>query len=161
MDRRYGRRTAVYLPHMRTSRGTLLLITAVLCLSACGGSDPTDSSASSTPASTPTSHSALPSPMPSTSSPSPTSTDTSVESLGEEMGAKIAFYAVAKAAGMTESAKMDELAGGICSRIKSGKPGDVGPWMKDTFQLDGDVAAKVAVTAIEVQCPELKSKMGL
>jgi hypothetical protein len=77
------------------------------------------------------------------------------------MGAKIGFYAVAKAAGMTETAKMDELATGICSRIESGQPGDVGPWMKDTFQLEGDVAAKVAVTAIEVQCPELKSKMGL
>lgn len=77
------------------------------------------------------------------------------------MGAKIAFYAVAKAAGMDDSAKMDELASGICSRIESGKPDEVGPWMKDTFKLDGDVAAKVAVIAIEVQCPEFKSLMGL
>jgi hypothetical protein len=33
--------------------------------------------------------------------------------------------------------------------------------MKDTFKLEGDVAAKVAVVAIEVQCPEFKSEMGL
>jgi hypothetical protein len=84
-----------------------------------------------------------------------------VESLGEQMGAKIAFYAAAKAAGMTESAKMDELASGICTRIESGEPGAVGPWMKDAFQLEGDVAAKVAVIAIEVHCPEFKSQMGL
>ena len=77
------------------------------------------------------------------------------------MGAKIAFYAAAKAAGMDDSAKMDELASGICSRIEGGKPGDVGPWMKDTFKLEGDVAAKVAVMAIEVNCPEFKSSMGL
>lgn len=103
---------------------------------------------------------APPSPSASANGPSPTSTDTSVESLGEEMGAKIAYYAVAKAAGLTESAKMDELASGICSRITSGKPGDVGPWMKDAFQLEGDVAAKVAVVAIEVHCPEFKAQMG-
>lgn len=33
--------------------------------------------------------------------------------------------------------------------------------MKGTFQLEGDTAGKVAVTAIEFQCPEFKSKMGL
>lgn len=76
------------------------------------------------------------------------------------MGAKIAYYAVAKAAGMDDSAKMDELASGICSRIESGKPDTVGPWMKDTFQLEGDTAGKVAVTAIEFQCPEFTSQMG-
>ena len=84
-----------------------------------------------------------------------------MEALGEQMGAKIAFYAVAKAAGMDDSAKMDELASGICSRIEASKADAVGPWMKDTFQLEGDVAAKVAVIAIEFQCPEFKSLMGL
>ena len=142
-----------------TSAGVALI--CCLALSACG-SDSGDTAPSGTTAATATPQ-ASQSPTPSTSSPSPTptSTKTSVESLGAEMGARIAFYAVAKAAGMTETAKMDELASGICSRIESGKADTVGPWMKDTFKLEGDVAAKVAVTAIEVQCPEYKSKMGL
>ncbi len=94
-------------------------------------------------------------------SPTPTTTGTNAaESLGKDVGAKIAFYAIAKAAGMNDSEKMDELAEGICSRIESGKQGTVGPWMKDTFQLGGDVAAKVAITAIEVQCPQFKSLVG-
>ncbi|MDN5769245.1 MAG: hypothetical protein L0H96_26270 [Humibacillus sp.] len=76
------------------------------------------------------------------------------------MGAKIAFYAIAKAAGMNDSAKMDDLAKGVCSRIESGKQATVGPWMKETFKLDGDVAAKVAIAAIEIQCPQFKSLIG-
>ncbi|KGN37591.1 hypothetical protein [Knoellia subterranea] len=76
------------------------------------------------------------------------------------MGAKIAFYAVAKAAGMDESARMDELAAGTCTRIESGKPGDVGPWLKDEFRLEGDTAAKVAISAIAFQCPEYSSQVG-
>ncbi|GGB91134.1 hypothetical protein GCM10011314_33720 [Knoellia flava] len=142
-------------------RGNLVAVMLLsgLTLTACG-SDSQDNAQPSA-AKDSVSPQASPSPTPSATIPSPTSTDTSVESLGEQMGAKIAFYAVAKAAGMTESAKMDELAAGICSRIGAGKPEDVGPWMKDTFKLEGDVAAKVAVTAIEVQCPEFKSKMGL
>ena len=76
------------------------------------------------------------------------------------MGAKIAFYAIAKAAGLNDSAKMDELAAGICSRIESGKPDTVGPWMKDDFQLTGDVAAKVAIAAVASDCPEYKSLLG-
>ena len=76
------------------------------------------------------------------------------------MGAKIAFYAVAKTAGMSDSAKMDELAQGICSRIKAGKPDTVGQWMKDTFQLTGDIAAKVAIAAVTSDCPEYKSLVG-
>lgn len=76
------------------------------------------------------------------------------------MGAKIAFYAVAKAAGMNDSAKMDELAEGICSRIKKGNPETVGQWMKDTFQLTGDVAAKVAIAGVTSNCPEYKSLVG-
>lgn len=91
----------------------------------------------------------------------PTATSPNVaESLGEDIGAKIAYYAIAKAAGMNDSARMDELAIGICSRIESGKQATVGPWMKGTFQLEGDVAAKVAITAIKVQCPQLKSLAG-
>lgn len=35
------------------------------------------------------------------------------ESLGEDLGAKIAFYAVAKDAGVEDGAKMDELADGV------------------------------------------------
>ena len=93
--------------------------------------------------------------------PSPTETSTNAaESLGAAIGAKIAFYAIAKTAGVNESAKMDELAGGICSRIESGKPATVGPWMEDAFQLRGDVAARVAIAAIEFQCPEFKSRVG-
>ena len=151
---------------MRTVRHITSWGAALLCcltLAACGTESGETTPSSTTSATSPpaASTSPTPSPSPSTSSPSATSTDTSAESLGEEMGAKIAFYAVAKAAGLTEAAKVDELATGICSRIESGKPEDVGPWMKDTFRLEGDVAAKVAVTAIEVQCPELKSQMGL
>lgn len=41
-----------------------------------------------------------------------------------------------KQAGLDDSAKMDELASGICSRIESGKADTVGPWMKDTFTLE-------------------------
>jgi hypothetical protein len=83
-----------------------------------------------------------------------------VESLGHDVGAEIAFYAIAKAAGMDDSAKMDELASGICSRIESGKPATVGSWMADTFRLKGDVAGKVAVAAIVFACPEYKSQIG-
>ncbi|WP_147063487.1 hypothetical protein [Knoellia locipacati] len=135
---------------------------AVLCclaLSACGSES--GDTVSSSPTTTAAAPQASPSSTLSTSSPSPTSSASGAESAGQEMGAKIGFYAVAKAAGMTETAKMDELASGICTRIGSGKAGEVGPWMKDTFGLEGDVAAKVAVITIEVQCPEFKSKMGL
>ena len=94
-------------------------------------------------------------------SPTPTATSTNgAEALGESMGAKIAFYAVAKAAGMNDSAKMDELAEGICSRIEKGKPDTVGQWMKDTFQLTGDTAAKVAIAAVTSDCSEYKSLVG-
>jgi len=82
------------------------------------------------------------------------------ESLGRKMGAEIAFYAIAEAAGMNDSAKMDKLAQGICSRIESGKPATVGPWMKNTYQLKGDIAAKVAVGAILFECPQYKSLLG-
>jgi hypothetical protein len=91
----------------------------------------------------------------------PTATATNdAESLGEGLGAKIGFYAIAKAAGLNDSAKMDELAAGICSRIESGKPDTVGPWMKEVFQLTGDVAAKVAIAAVTSHCPEYKSLFG-
>lgn len=92
------------------------------------------------------------------SSPTPTATSTDeAEAVGETLGAKIAFYAVTKAAGMNDSAKMDELAEGICSRIEKGKPETVGQWMKDTFQLTGDTAAKVAIAAVTSHCSEYKS----
>ena len=91
----------------------------------------------------------------------PTATGSNAaESLGKEMGAKIAYYAIAKAAGMNESAKMDELASGICSRIRLGKAATVGPWMQDNFHLKGDIAARVAIAAIDFQCPEFKSLVG-
>ena len=141
----------------------VLLAALVGCSSdSTSSTDAGPASTSPTSAQTPTAATSN-SPAPSTSAvtSSPTSTPTSVESLGAQMGAKIAFYAAAKAAGMTESAKMDELASGICTRIESGKPEAVGPWMMDAFQLEGDVAAKVAVVAIEVHCPEFKSQMGL
>ena len=90
---------------------------------------------------------------------STTGTDT-MESVGEALGEKIAFYAIAKAAGMTDSAKMDELASGVCSRIESGDAASVGQWMEETFQLTGDGAAGVAVAAIESTCPEYASLVG-
>jgi hypothetical protein len=93
------------------------------------------------------------------SSPTPTTTN-QAEALGEGAGEKIAFYAIAKAAGLNDSAKIDDLAKGICDRIKAGKPNTVGPWMKDTFQLTGDVAAKVAIAAVTSSCPEYKSLFG-
>lgn len=149
---------------MRTVRrgstiGVLLL--GCLALSGCGGES--TGAATSAPTSSTSPASASPSAFatPSASTASPSATASGIEAAGEQIGAKIAFYAVAKAAGMDESAKMDELASGICSRIESGKPDTVGSWMKDTFDLEGDTAAKVAVIAIEFQCPEFKSKMGL
>ncbi|WP_344951605.1 hypothetical protein [Terrabacter ginsenosidimutans] len=92
----------------------------------------------------------------------PTSTASSkaMEAVGEKLAAKITFYAVAKAAGMNDSAKMDQPAKGICSRIAAGKPATVGPWMKNDFHLKGDVAAKVAVAAILFECPKYKSLIG-
>lgn len=83
-----------------------------------------------------------------------------MESVGEALGEKIAFYAIAKAAGMTDSAKMDELASGVCSRIESGDAPTVGQWMEEAFQLTGDGAAAVAVAAIESTCPEYASLVG-
>ena len=152
------------MTHRLAWSAPLLLLAALVGCSSDStpstGAGATPTSAASAPTPTPATPTP-PTPSASVGSPAPTSTDTSAESLGEQMGAKIAFYAVAKAAGMTESAKMDELASGICSRIESGKPADVGPWVKDTFDLEGDVAAKVAVIAIEVHCPEFKSQMGL
>jgi hypothetical protein len=89
-----------------------------------------------------------------------TASSKAMEAVGEKLAAKIAFYAVAKAAGMNDSAKMDELAKGICGRIEAGKPATVGPWMKNNFHLKGDVAAKVAVAAILFECPKYKSLLG-
>ena len=83
-----------------------------------------------------------------------------MEAVGEKLAAKIAYYAVAKAAGMNDSAKMDELAKGICGRIEAGKPSTVGSWMKNDFRLKGDVAAKVAVAAILFECPKYKALIG-
>jgi len=72
------------------------------------------------------------------------------------MGAKIAFYAVAKTTGMNDSSKMDELGQGICSRIKAGKPDTVGQWMK----LTGDIAAKVAIAAVTSDCPSTSRSLA-
>lgn len=83
-----------------------------------------------------------------------------MESVGQALGAKIAFYAIAKAAGLNDSTKMDQLASGICTRIASKEPATVGPWMRDNFRLRGDVAAKVAIAAIEFHCPQFKSLIG-
>ncbi|KAB7739385.1 hypothetical protein GA707_20435 [Nostocoides sp. F2B08] len=83
-----------------------------------------------------------------------------MESVGEALGEKIAFYAIAKAAGMTDSAKMDELASGVCSRIESSDAATVGQWLEEAFQLTGDGAAGVAVAAIEASCPEYASLVG-
>lgn len=88
------------------------------------------------------------------------STSNDAKAVGEKSGGKVAFYAVAKAAGMDDSAKMDELARGICDRIESGKPATVGPWMKNAFHLKGDIAARVAVVAILSECPKFKSLVG-
>jgi hypothetical protein len=144
-----------------------LAIAALLVAAATGCSSTSNtSSTGATPAESRTSSpvSGVTSSTPSattSNSPTPTATATNeAESLGEGMGAKIAFYAVAKTTGMDDSAKMDELAQGICSRIKAGKPDTVGQWMKDTFQLTGDIAAKVAIAAVTSDCPEYKSLVG-
>lgn len=97
--------------------------------------------------------------MSTEASTAPTATN-EAEAVGEAMGAKIVFYAAAKAAGMNDSATMDDLAAGVCSRIDSGAPESVGQWLEDTFGLTGDVAAAVAVAAIEFQCPEFSSLVG-
>ena len=143
-----------------------LAIAALFVTAATGCSASNTPSSGATPAesntSSPASRGTSSTPRATTSnSPTPPATATNeAESLGEGMGAKIAFYAVAKTAGMSDSAKMDELAQGICSRIKAGKPDTVGQWMKDTFQLTGDIAAKVAIAAVTSDCPEYKSLVG-
>ena len=142
----------------RLAVAALVAIAATGCSStSTPGATPT-ASASSTPTSGAIS---LTPSAPTSKRSTPTAAATNEpESLGQGMGAKIAFYAIAKAAGMNDSAKMDELADGVCSRIKSGKPDTVGPWLKDSFHLNGDVAAKVAIAAITSGCPEYKSLVG-
>lgn len=138
------------------------LLVALLTVAVSGCSSPSSTGASSQPAGTalasasqdPPAAGASSSPSSTTSAITPTPATNAAESVGQELGAKIAFYAIAKAAGIDESAKIDALASGICSRIESGKPATVGPWMADTFQLEGDVAAKVALAAIEFACPQ-------
>ena len=138
-----------------------LLVAAAGC-SSTTTSSPTGATPAASAGSSPASGSTSSTPTATTSdSTTPTATATDdAESLGEGMGAKIGFYAIAKAAGLNDSAKMDELAAGICSRIESGKPDTVGPWLQDDFQLTGDVAAKVAIAAVTSDCPEYKSLFG-
>ncbi|WP_156971462.1 hypothetical protein [Knoellia sinensis] len=138
----------------------MLLTLAVLATVACACSaSPTSSAPASSASTTPTT-SVASAASTAAASATPSVSATTPEEVGEALGAKIAFYAVAKAAGMDDSAKMDELASGTCTRIESGKPADVGPWLKDTFQLQSDAAAKVAIAAIEFQCPEFRSMVG-
>ena len=142
---------------------------AVAVITGCSSTSSPTNNATSRIASAPTtSASAGTTPVPRGTSPDPAGDSTvttsnkpdGAESVGTALGGKIAFYAVAKAAGMNDSAKMDALAEGICTRIKSGNPATVGPWMKDTFELQGDVAAKVAIAAITAECPKYKSLVG-
>lgn len=154
------------MDHTRTMK-RLAISAALLVVVAAGCSSPSTTSptaASPSVSAVPSSGSGTTSSTPSatiSSSPTPTATSTNgAEALGEGLGAKIAFYAVAKAAGMDDSAKMDELAEGICSRIEKGEPDTVGQWMKDTFQLSGDTAAKVAIAAVTSDCSEYKSLVG-
>lgn len=142
----------------RPAIAALIVIAATGCSSTSTPNTPPTSTASATPTS---GASSLTTPSASMSKSSTTATVTDeAETLGQGVGTKIAYYAIAKAAGMNDSAKMDELADGTCSRIKSGKADTVGPWVKDAFQLEGDVAAKVAIAAITSQCPEYKSLVG-
>ena len=154
------------MDHTRTMK-RLAISAALLVVVAAGCSSPSTTSptaASPSVSAVPSSGSGTTSSTPSatiSSSPTPTATSTNgAEALGEGLGAKVAFYAVAKAAGMDDSAKMDELAEGICSRIEKGEPDTVGQWMKDTFQLSGDTAAKVAIAAVTSDCSEYKSLVG-
>src|SRR4051794_12324314 len=91
-----------------------MLMLSYLALSACGG-ESSPAAASATPSTTSPASASPSASTSSTGSASPSATATTIEAVGEQMGAKIAFYAVAKAAGMDDSAKMDELASGICS----------------------------------------------
>lgn len=150
------------------------LVVAALVVAAatgCSSNSVTASTAAPTQVATADAPSARPTPSrvpasSSASSPTPdmttatSSSSNGAEAVGEKLGGKIAFYAAAKAAGVDDSTKMDELARGICDRIESGKPATVGPWMKDAFHLRGDVAAKVAVVAILSECPKFKSLVG-
>ena len=139
-----------------------LLATAAAGCSSTSSTSPTGATPAASTGSSSVSGSTSSTPSATTSeSTTPNETASNeAESLGEDMGAKIAFYAIAKTAGLNNSDKMDELAAGICSRIESGKPDTVGPWMKDVFQLTGDVAAKVAIAAVTSDCPEYKSLLG-
>ena len=148
--------------HTRSMKRLAVAALVVISATGCSSTSAPGATPTASVGSTPTSGATSLTPSASMSkSSTPTATATNeAESLGQGMGAKIAFYAIAKAAGMNDSAKMDELADGICSRIKSGKPDTVGPWMKDAFQLNGDVAAKIAVAAITSDCPEYNSLVG-
>ena len=143
----------------RVTLAVLVVIAATGC-----SSTSTSSSTGATPAATSGSARASVVATPTTSetaSPETTPSQTSAaESLGQDIGAKIGFYAVAKAAGMDDSGQMDQLAQGVCGRIESGKQNTVGAWLDDSFQLTGDVAAKVAIAAIAFQCPEYQSRVG-
>lgn len=145
---------------------TRLVIPAILVFAAATGcsSTSTTSSTGATLATTSSSAKAsvvaTPSASETVSAETTPSQTSAAESLGEDIGAKIGFYAIAKAAGMDDSAKMDQLAEGVCSRIDSGKQNTVGAWLEDSFQLTGDVAAKVAIAAITFQCPEYQSRVG-
>lgn len=80
------------------------------------------------------------------------------------LGAKIAYYAAAKAAGITESAKADTLAEELCTRINTDHSAEglksVGAWLKDAHGLTGNAAALVAVSGVKYQCPQYSSLLG-
>ena len=93
-----------------------LAITATLVIAAATGcsTTPSTSSTGATPATTSPSTTASVVATPTSSETASTETTPSqpsaAESLGQDIGAKIGFYAVAKAAGMDDSAKMDQSA---------------------------------------------------
>lgn len=117
-------------PHAAAAVAALLVTVVTGCSSA--STSPTTAETSRPPTATTPASSASSTPLPGATStdpsattdnsPTPTATGPNVaESLGQDMGAKIAFYAIAKAAGMNDSAKMDDLAKDVCSRVESGK----------------------------------------
>ena len=100
----------------------------------------------------------------SSASASASATSSGVTEVGEAIGRKIVFYAAAKAAGMTDSARIDSLAAQLCARFDAdhSKAGlaTTGAWLKSEYGLSGDAAALVALRAVQFQCPSYASLLG-
>lgn len=163
------------------ARGAAAVMAAGLAfaLSGCGGSSTSTTPAVNTPATTASGTTASGTSTGTSTTTGTTTTSTSssataatpnatptnlASSLGTVLGDKIAYYAAAKAAGITESAKADTLAEEMCTRINTDHSAQglksVGAWLRDSYGLTGNAAALVAVAGVHYQCPQYSSLLG-